>query len=356
MKFSLHPNVYSTDPQAPGLRPMLEQMWVRSHEPGDGTFYILSGFANFNGGARFYRTFQEHTEQGGRVVAVLGASSSMNQSSSQVVEALLESGAEVHLVNRKAIFHAKCYGKATASGANLVVTSGNFTAPGMARNVEAALLLDSDGVSQVGFDWESCISAILSQNWLTYQPTLQDRGDPGWSLLYDERTARPPKIDVSDEVTLLVVLGHSDTARILAAPGTDAAKGSQYFWLSKDSFDFFPPLTIRNARGFKSTLSAIVTLHYIDLRETDGSCRVTYEAGNNSDFRLGTGRLRHSGLAKLGDLACVTRVGEAEYELRIVEQGTVDFQALSPYASVRIGNRGKRYGYVENARFWDLMS
>jgi hypothetical protein len=47
--FSLHPNVYST-PNATGLIRMLEQIWVRDQEPGVGTFFIIAGFGNYNGG------------------------------------------------------------------------------------------------------------------------------------------------------------------------------------------------------------------------------------------------------------------------------------------------------------------
>ena len=54
---------------------------------------------------------------------------------------------------------------------------------------------------------------------------------------------------------MLLTLSHADTARIQASPGSAAGKGTQYFWLSKDCYDFFPPLTILNHRGTKSTYS-----------------------------------------------------------------------------------------------------
>ncbi|MBJ6911829.1 hypothetical protein JG661_21425, partial [Vibrio cholerae] len=76
---------------------------------------------------------------------------------------------------------------------------------------------------------------------------------------------------------------------------------------------FFPPLTIRNTRGWKGTLSALITLDYIDLgirREE----RVTFEAENNLDFRLGTGALRYSGIAAPGDLACLSRISAGHNE------------------------------------------
>lgn len=50
MEFSLHPDVYATNPSLGGLRRMLEQTWIRSHTLGDGVLYLVSGFANYNGG------------------------------------------------------------------------------------------------------------------------------------------------------------------------------------------------------------------------------------------------------------------------------------------------------------------
>ncbi|MEI6091997.1 MAG: hypothetical protein WCR42_16205 [bacterium] len=64
---------------------MLEQTWVRDQEPGDGTFYIVSGFSNYNGGVRFYETFKHHIDKGGQCIAFLGGSTSQNLSSQQVV-------------------------------------------------------------------------------------------------------------------------------------------------------------------------------------------------------------------------------------------------------------------------------
>jgi len=57
IEFGLHPNIYATGNHK-GLRSMLEDVWIRSHKPGNGTLYILAGFANYNGGARFYKTFR----------------------------------------------------------------------------------------------------------------------------------------------------------------------------------------------------------------------------------------------------------------------------------------------------------
>jgi hypothetical protein len=347
-EFALYPNIYATGPSK-GLLNLLEQAWIRKHTPGDGAFYIVSGFANYNGGVRFYPTFKEHTERGGKIVAFLGGSTSQRLSSQQVVEALLECGAEVTLVNRKRIMHAKCYGASNSQGQNLIVTSGNFTGPGMSQNVEAALMLDNETTIGLKFSWTDMISQIETQAWDLYRPSLTDRTSPAWQLLYDE-TVGIIKLDETQEITLIMTLGHSDTARIQAKPGDKAGLGSQYFWLSRDSYDFFPPLTIRNKRGYKGTFSAIVTLHYVGLGITDEECRVTFEAENNLDFRLGTGKLRYTKLAAPGDLAVISRIGEAEYQLRIIKQDTPEYQVLGPYAINFIGHQGKKYGYLSNQK------
>jgi len=354
IEFGLHPNIYATGTHR-GLRSMLEEIWVRSHRPGDGTLYILAGYANYNGGARFYHTFKEHTEQGGKIVAVLGGSASERTSSRQVVQALLDCGAKVSITNRKSLMHAKCYGLKSSDGEKLVVTSGNFTGPGMAQNVEAALLLGAETTANMGFSWNELIAGMLRQNWTTHTPKTLNSRDPVWGLLYDE-TPGTVTIDQSEKSTLVVRLSHSDTARIMARPGTDASKGTPYFWLSKDSFDFFPPLTIRNKRGYKGTLSALITLHYVDLGKTDPHCRITFEAENNFDFRLGTGLLRNTRLANKDDLACISRTGEAEYELRIIKKGSRDYDTLLPYAVNFIGHQGKQYGYLDNQQFENLTN
>jgi HKD family nuclease len=332
---------------------MLEEIWIRSHRPGAGTIYIMSGFANYNGGARFYRTFKEHTENGGKIIAILGGSATQNTSSRQVVGALLDCGAEVNITNRKSLMHAKCYGVKIGNEEKLIVSSGNFTGPGMAQNVEAALLLDSEVTANIGFAWDELVTSMFRQSWQTYRPTAITQQDPVWNLLYDE-TPGIITIDQSEKLTLVVKLGHADTARIMARPGTNESLGSQYFWLSKDCFDFFPPLTIRNQRGYKGTLSTLITLHYIDLGRTDDKCRVTFEAENNFDFRLGTGLLRYTRLAEPDDLACISRIGEAEYELRILKKDLENYNKVLPYATTFIGARGKMYGFIDNQRFGEL--
>lgn len=145
-------------------------------------------------------------------------------------------------------------------------------------------------------------------------------------------------------------LGHADTVRINAAPGTDEAKGTQYFWLSKDCYDFFPPLTILNRRGHKRTYSSKVRVYFADLPRTS-TVRVTFEAENNLDFRLGTGPLRGTGLAAPGDWAALSRIGESRYELRLYRQGDPVATALNEHAVHLIGHQGKRYGFLSNDEF-----
>lgn len=351
--FALHPNVYATG-EPRGLVQMLEQIWVRNHRPGDGTIYVVSGFGNYNGGVRFFETFRSHVERGGRIVSYFGGSASQRLTSKQLVEELLRSGASVNLVNRKRLLHSKIYGTTSTAGESLIVTSGNFTGPGMGLNVESSVSLDADTLRSMNFSWQSTVASLEQQRWDVYQPSLADLAAPAWRLLYDE-FEQDLRLDESEETTLLLMLGHADTARIRAVPGTDAARGTQYFWLSKDCYGFFPPLTIRNERGSKATFSCLINLHYVDLGVTDESCRVTFEAENNLDFRLGTGMLRHTKLASPNDIAAISRVGERDYELRIVKRGTAEYQRLYPYLVTNIGFRGKKYGFADNAVISQLI-
>ena len=352
--FSLHPNVYGCGGTT-GLIRTLEQIWVRDHTtPGQGTFYIVSGFGNYNGGVRFFPTFEEHIRHGGKVVSFFAGSTSQRLTSRQLVEQMLLIGAEVNIVNRKRLLHAKCYGASTQRGERLVVTSGNFTGPGMSQNVEAALILDTESIKRIGFSWNDVIDSLLNQTWDRHQPALDDLTAPGWRLLYDEY-ARDIVLDESEESTMLLVLGHADTARIRAQPGANAGKGTQYFWLSKDCYGFFPPLTIRNQKGEKATFSCLINMAYIELGVIDPGCRVTFEAENNLDFRLGTGPLRYSQLAAENDLAVITRTGEVDYEMRLVRSGTPEYGRLIPFATTFIGHQGKRYGFIDNSTCGELL-
>ena len=354
MQFTIHPNVYYTDPTSKGLLNMLEKSWVREKKPGEGILYIISGFSNFNGGVRFYDVFENHIKAGGECVVFLGGSTSQRLSSQQVVEKLLEVGCKVYLINRKRLLHAKCYGHRSQNSQSLIVTSGNFTGPGMSQNIEASLMIENDDVTKAGFVWDDLVANFFKQSWDIYEPDLADKTLPAWKLLYDEIGGRV-KIEDEQEITLLVTLSHADTARIQASPGDKAGLGSQYFWLSKDSYDFFPALTIRNKRGRKATYSTIINMNYVDLEIIDDRCRVTFEAENNLDFRLGTGKLRYTKVAEEGDLAAITRIGENDYELRVIKKDSDDFSNLEPHAINFIGYQGKKFGYLSNSDFIKIV-
>ena len=354
MEFTLHPNVYTTG-KTKGLLGLLETAWVRTHTPGEGSIYIVSGFGNFNGGVRFYDLFRSHVRKGGKVVSFFSGSTAQRLTSRQVAEELLDCGAEVNVVNRKRLLHAKCYGWESGKGNSLIVSSGNFTGPGMSQNVEASLLLQPDNTRQINFKWQDVATSLRNQRWDFHRLDLTERTAPGWQLLYDEY-AGVIRLDDTEEVTMLLVLGDADTKRIQASSGSNAALGSQYFWLSKDCYDFFPPLTIFNKRGSKRTYSCLVSLNYLDLGVTDIKCRVTFEAENNLDFRLGTGKLRYTKKAAQGDMAAITRIGERKYELRLFRKGSCEFNALLPYTVHYIGHQGKRYGYIPNAEFAEVVS
>lgn len=207
----------------------------------------------------------------------------------------------------------------------------------------------------MGFSWQNLTDSFFRQKWDIYEPNLTDKNHPSWKLLYDE-IGSTVRLDDEQEVTMLFSLSHADTARIQASSGDTAGLGTQYFWLIKDSYDFFPALTIRNARGEKSTYSAIIKMNYIDIDLLDNDCRVTFEAENNLDFRLGTGKLRYTKIAQEGDLAAISMVSEYNYELRIIKQESDLYSRLIQYAINFIGNRGKKYGYISNAEFKKIIN
>lgn len=348
MEFLLQPGVYHTG-DASTLLKLLDNMWIKNHTSGAGTLYIVSGFANYNGGVRFYPYFTRHVQSGGKIVAYIGGSTAQRLSSIQVVEALLECGAEVNVVNRKRLLHAKCYGYQTTDAEELVVTSGNFTGPGMSQNAEAAIWVEKERIQEMNFSWSDFIKSISDQKWDIHQinvADISDKKDPAWSLLYDE-VHGSTKIDESQEVTMVITLSHSDTVRIQAEPRSNAGKGTQYFWLSKGTFDFFPALTEKNKRGVKNTYACIINMNYIDLNLSQKT-RVTFEADNNLDFRLGTGAFKYTKKAKENDLALITRISEYDYELRIIPSEADIYFTLLAYATSYIGNYGKRFGYISN--------
>jgi hypothetical protein len=352
-EFLLQPSLYQTGPNG-DLFSVLDALWKNPSEPGyvNGTYYIVSGFGTHNGGVRFFEKFRHHIANGGRVRALLGGSRSMRLTSRQLVAGLIDCGVEVTTVNRNRILHAKLYGTRDSSGdQRLVTTSGNFTWPGMKLNLESVVSLDVTSTAALSFSWEELFDAVTSSTSLNFNVGDFDPADPVWSLFYDELAGRrfgapPEEVDVDEGLQAMVLtLSHADTARINALPGTPAYRGSQYFWLSKDSYDFFPPLTIRNATGSKATYSTMVEIAFLDLGATH-ECRVTFEAENNLDFRLGTGPLRGTNIATEGDMAVILRTGELSYQLAMVRAGTNEFFALSPYATTFIGHMGKRVGFA----------
>ena len=185
IEFTMHPQVFATGTSR-GLISLLERAWVREHQIGDGNLVIMSGFGNYNGGVRFYEVFRTHVEAGGRVTAVFGGSTRQRLTSRQLVEEMLTCGVDVHLVNRKRLLHAKCYGAETSSGNRLIVSSGNFTGPGMSQNIEGSVFLNPDTTTSMGFAWSGLLESVFQQNWHFYRPTLADLNAPAWDLLYDE--------------------------------------------------------------------------------------------------------------------------------------------------------------------------
>lgn len=355
-EFLLQPYAYGTDSSSTTLLSLLEKHWINEVNPGKGTIYIVSGFGNYNGGVRFYDFFRNHIKLGGKVLALFGGSTGQRLTSKELVSELLNCGVNVRIINRKKILHAKCYGYSLESTQSLVITSGNFTGPGMSQNIEASVGLSGETLHNMGFSWDDLLGSVVTQDWDIFNPELPMTSSPEWQLLYTETYGKAVRIEEDEASTMLVTLGHADTARINATPGTNEAKGSQYFWLSKDAFDFFPALNIPNTRGVKPTYSTTIEVNYVDIGVIDSEVRVTFEAGNNVDFRLGTGALRYTKTAQIGDVAALSRRANAQYDLRIIKKVSPQYSSLSKYLIHDIGNREKRFGYVPNSIFDSLVN
>ena len=359
MDFTLQPNIYTTRTQgAPNLLSLLEKIWVSDlvehNLIGKGSMYILSGFSNFNGGVRFYNHIENHIKRGGRCQIILGGSSRQNMSSQQIVRKLLDIGCDVGIINRKSIFHAKCYGYKFEKQSTLIVSSGNFTSRGLTQNVEASLHLSFEDMTGFNFNWDDLFQQIKKQKFEFYKAT-NNQDAPFWNLLFNEDRGRIGEEESKDSYnTLLVTLSHSDTSRIQAEPGSTQSKGTQYFWLSKDSYDFFPALNIPNQRGYKKTYQTLINIDYKDLGIQHEE-RVTFEAENNFDFRLGTSQLRGTKIANRQDLIALTRLSERDYEMRIFPKESLQYHALIQYATNLIGHKGKQYGYIDNRKFFNLL-
>ena len=345
-EFLLQPGIYSTH-GSNTLLELLENHWIKNNSSGKGTYYIVSGFGNYNGGVRFYDHFSNHIQSGGKVRALFGGSSSQRLTSMQLAEALVTAGVEVNVINRKKIMHAKCYGYKSEEGQSLILTSGNFTGPGLSQNIEASVGLSNEYLMNVGFDWDDFFAATLSSTPNIYTPNLPVDSSVEWQLLYNEIRGKRETVRESEETTMLLLLGHADTARIAAQPGSNAGLGSQYFWLSKDALDFFPALNTTNTRGVKPTYSTTVTVNFLDIN-LEEEVRVTFESGNNLDFRLGTGPLRYSQVAESFDIAAITRRKNAYYDLKIYKKTDHLYSSLSKHLIHHIGHQGKKYGYIPN--------
>lgn len=363
--FVLQDSLYSTG-AAKGIMALLEGMWLGEDNPNHA-IHIVSCFGTFNGGVRFYPAFQKFIEAGGELNAIFAGSYRQNLTSKQLAGELLDLGANVSVADsRNRLFHTKTYGASSELGDRLIVSSANFTGRGLSGNVESSVFLDVDLTENIGFSWSDYHRDIRTKLPLLHR-LPEDRNSDPWNLLYDETNAyasrgetggilQPPDTEPDYELkTMIIVLSHADTARINASRGTNAAKGTQYFWLSKDCYDFFPPLTIINERGIKRTFSCEINLRFVDIDNAFQTVRVTFEAENNLDFRLGTGPLRFTGVASDGDIAAISRLGSNDYELRIFRAGTTGFGSLSPYAAIPIGHQGKRFGYLSNSLYQQLV-
>jgi hypothetical protein len=108
-------------------------------------------------------------------------------------------------------------------------------------------------------------------------------------------------------------------------------------------------------RGVKATFSTLVNIRFVDLK-VERAVRVTFEAENNLDFRLGTAPFRYTKLASPGDLAVISRINEKEYEMRIVRSDSPQYEPLRKYAVNEIGHEGKRYGYLQNVDLEKLLN
>lgn len=256
--FTLHPDVYSSDKDYKSLPDLLNELWRSTNS--DNEFVIVSGFANYNGGVRFYDLFEDHIKHGGTVTAILSGSSSQRLTTVQVVKELVNRGVHVKLVNRKRLLHAKLYGNfGDSSPDGLVISSGNFTGPGMAMNVEAAFFADEQTLHNMSFSWSTLLSSIDRQDWQTFDIDSFDSGGPYNDLLYDEEK-HESKYDrkLTYDEYLVTTLSHNDVSRI-----QKRKVGTQYIWLSKDTMGYFPPLLIRNKRGKKKHIRQTFKFHIL---------------------------------------------------------------------------------------------
>lgn len=358
--FTLHPDVYSTDDKnkLTSLPDLLDYMWNGEEIEDKDTLIFISGFSNYNGGVRFYDLFEDHINKGGKVLAYLSASANQRLSSQQVVKELISRGVAVTLINRKRLVHSKLYGFYSPEDdkdQGLVISSGNFTGPGMNLNVESSLLLDSSTLLNMNFSWKKVKSQIEKQNWQFYPiKGSYDTKAPYNKLLYDElKSSGRSKRDESENEYLITTLSQNDTSRIVGR----VAGGTQYIWLSKNIVGYFPPLLIRNKRGRKKTYSSEFKLSYPQLKISGKKGRVTFEAENNMDFRfLTTNVVYRTKIAYPEDLAVIKKVADKQYEVVFISSKTKEYTQLNSYATRYIGNKGKRYGFINKETYKAIVN
>lgn len=349
LEFALHPGVYHTGTHK-NLLEMLETIWIKEHTPGKGTIYLISGYSNYNGGVHFYSSFKNHTEKGGKITALLSGSTTKRLSSIQAAEALLDCNADVYIVNRKNLLHAKCYGTDfDGKASQLIVTSGNFTGYGMSQNGESSLKLDKENIEKMNFSWDDLVRGIFRQGWNIQKLDQKDRdtkNGPGWKFLYDE-TKPVSAFEDSNQISMLIHLSRSDTLSIQALPGSPQGLERQYFQLSPDAFAFLPPLNHCSTFSGKHIYSTQIHVNFINT-DTHTDCPVTFEGGTAMDFRLGIQALRSSKIAGENDLALLSRAAKYFYELRIIPYGSPLYNKFLPFADKINHNNGRRYGYMAN--------
>lgn len=361
MSFVTQPNsVYSTGTYG-NLRDALRSVWSKELKTKNDWF-VVSGFCYLNGVLQIRDLISEHVSKyGGTCTVILGGTRGMKMSSKEAVLDLLDAGAEVFVINRKQIMHSKLYGSRNVDGAqSLIVTSGNLTANGLIGNVESSLVLDADLVDEIGFDWGNLVNSILEQNWQKHKMSF-DMNNPGWDCLFNEIKDGTDEVDPYKDKSLVITLSHNDIIRIKKP---EEKVGTQYFFLSKDDMDFFPPLTVKNSKGWKATYKTFIAVKYPQLKQIHEKASVTFEAGNNLDFRLNTGVLKWKAKpwygkidVDVGDLAIITRNSDDTYSIVIVPKKAKGFhKSASMYATNYISKQSeKRVGLIPKKTYISLF-
>ena len=61
-------------------------------------------------------------------------------------------------------------------------------------------------------------------------------------------------------------------------------------------------------------------------------------------------------MVKKGDIAEISRRANAIYDLKILKQGSNEFNQLKKYLIHYIGHRGKQFGYIQNTIFDEMLT